>query len=104
MSLLNLNIYNTSTISEDNDSNVFIQNYVNINPLEGQDYYESNDSYDDAVHVHKYITHVWLNNTQHESFCNCGDSIICGHSKFTQDINCALCGGRADIGFIGPFN
>lgn len=58
----------------------------------------------DAVHVHKYITHVWLNNTQHESFCNCGDSIICGHSKFSQDINCALCGGRADIGFIGPFN
>ncbi len=56
----------------------------------------------DAAHVHSYDSHIWINSTQHESFCICGDSIICGHAVINNKTQCILCGGKADKGFIGP--
>lgn len=56
----------------------------------------------DAVHTHNYCEHIWINSTQHESFCYCGYSTMCGHSKLPNGTKCIVCGGRADMGFIGP--
>ena len=95
--------------------------YANVVLQEGMTYYfrisgvnycETNDLIfvisenprNDAVHIHDYTSHIWINSTIHISYCECGESITCGHAILNNNSYCLLCGGRADMGFVGPFS
>ena len=59
---------------------------------------------------HNY-TYQWLNLTQHNKACICGDIAQEGHVVSSSSLNngqttapCLLCGGMASIGFIGIQN
>ena len=58
------------------------------------------------VHKHNYL-YQWLNLTQHNKTCTCGEIIQEGHVVSSSALNngqttapCLLCGGMANIGFI----
>lgn len=55
------------------------------------------------VDEHDYhYSYKWLNTSQHIAKCICGKTVTQGHIVSSGGKTCLLCGGRADIGFIGP--
>lgn len=58
--------------------------------------------------VHDYhAPYTWINYTEHNATCGCGDTTNQGHAVSNNSFNsgskyatCLLCGGKATIGFI----
>lgn len=52
-------------------------------------------------HYHDYKIYEWLDNSRHTAYCNCGSSTIQGHAVLSGTNTCVVCGGYAEMGFIG---
>jgi subtilisin family serine protease len=57
-------------------------------------------------HNHQYdSSYLWVNGRKHKSLCQCSTYILQGHACLSSNPHvCSLCGGYAEMGFIGPFN
>ena len=75
---------------------------------------QNNDSFADSyrfkadftpAHYHSYDnSYIWVNSYNHLACCSCGASTLQGHFIYGNSHYCALCGGYAERGFIGPSN
>ncbi len=55
-------------------------------------------------HEHNYYEkYLWENQTVHQSYCECGESTFQSHVVSAGSSTCLFCGGKANIGFTGPF-
>lgn len=56
------------------------------------------------THTHYYERYIWKNTRNHTAYCECGESTLQGHIVSAGSSLCLLCGGKADIGFVGPLS
>ena len=56
----------------------------------------------DFTHSHNYNLNArWINTKNHIAYCVCGGTQLQGHAVLQGTTTCVVCGGKAEMGFIG---